>query len=66
MPAEANIIDITEADEPYAPSVTPPKLERADVLTRVRILASQVTSFGSLVEQAAMSAKMRKVSRSRS
>jgi len=59
MPAEPNYIETTEADEPYEPSVTPPKLERADVLTRVRVLAAQVTSFGSLVEQASMNPKMR-------
>jgi hypothetical protein len=59
MPADPNIIETTEADAPYEPSVTPPKLTRADVLTQVRILATQVNAFGVLVEQAARNARMR-------
>jgi hypothetical protein len=59
MPADPNVIEATEADEPYEPSVAPPKPDRAAVLTRVRVLAAQVQGLAGAIEQAAQNSRMR-------
>jgi hypothetical protein len=59
MPADPNVIETTEADEPYAPSVEPPKPDRAAVLTRVRVLAAQAQGLAGAIEQAALNPRMR-------
>lgn len=59
MPADQNVIETTEADEPYEPSVQPPALDRAAVLTRVRVLAAQAQGLAGAIEQAAMNPRMR-------
>jgi len=59
MPADPNVIEATEADEPYEPSVQPPTLNRAAVLTRVRVLAAQVQGLAGAIEQASQNSRMR-------
>jgi len=61
MPVEPQYIDasaVEYADE-FEPSVAPPPLTRAQVLTEARILLAQATGVGALVEQAAMNPHMR-------
>lgn len=59
MSNSANVIEATEADAPYEPSVAPPKLTRADVLTRVRLISAQAQGLAGAVEQSAFNPRMR-------
>jgi hypothetical protein len=60
---EPQTIDATEVsyrDDEFEPSVSPPPLTRAQVVTEARIVMAQAQGIAGLVEQAAMNPRMRR------